>query len=67
MIAGGSETPDLAVSSISLILHHLCSIHEEDDNWNVVHASDSVSKNYEHTAVYSIAVALFSSYLSTMW
>ena len=53
VIAGGSETPVLAVSSVSGLLHHLCSAHEEADTRIVLHANDSVSQGYEHVVVYS--------------
>ena len=53
VIAGGCETPDLVVSSVTGILHHLCSTHEEADTRIVLHANDAVSKGYERLIVYS--------------
>lgn len=71
VIAGGSETPDLAVSSVSGILHHLCSTHEEADTRIVLHANDLVSQGHEHLVVHSrdtdVLLLLIHHVIAEVW
>ena len=70
VIAGGSETPDLAVSSVSGLLYHLCSTHEEADTQIVLHGNDSVPQGYEHIVVYSrdtVLLLLIHHVIAEVW
>ena len=52
MTAGGSATPNLAVSSVSGILHHLCSTQEDADS-RIIHDNDAVFQGFGQIIVNS--------------
>ena len=53
VVAGGSETSDLVVSSVRASVEHLHGTQEQADTKIILHAVDASEKNYHRIVVYS--------------